>query len=81
MCTQLKLNMIQIFVYRYLYHYLQVPPFRPSLYTSSKQFGHSFTFDAPEVWNDLPDEVCGTSSVAILRRKLKTYLFTKAYPS
>ena len=30
--------------------------------------------------NDLPDEVRGASSLAIFRSKLKTYLFTQAYP-
>ena len=39
-----------------------------------------FAFDAPKVWNDLPNHVCGTSSVAVFGRKLKTYLFAKAYP-
>ena len=61
------------------HHYVKVPPFCPSLETS-KQFGHSFAFDAPKVWNDLSDEVRGASSLAIFRRKLNTYLFTKAYP-
>ena len=35
---------------------------------------------APKVWNDLPDEIRSAPSLASFRKKLKTYLFTKAYP-
>ena len=42
--------------------------------------GNSFAFDAPTVWNALPDEICDSSSIASFRKQLKTYLYTKAYP-
>ena len=45
-----------------------------------KHFGHSFAFDAPKIWNDLPQDVRSATSVASFRKKLKTYLFAKAYP-
>ena len=35
-----------------------VPRFFPSIHKSAKQFGHSFSFDAPTVWNSMPDDVC-----------------------
>ena len=40
----------------------------------------SFAFDTPKIWNELPDNECSATSIASSRRKLKTYLFAKAYP-
>ena len=57
---------------------LDVPPC--TSYKSPKQFGNSFSFDAPTIWNDLPDEVRAATSLSYFERKLKTYLFLKAYP-
>ena len=36
---------------------LVIPKFFPSAHKSVKQFGNSFAFDAPTVWNALPDEI------------------------
>ena len=44
-------------------------------------FGHSFGFDAPTVWNHLPDEVCSAPTLACFRKRLKLYLFSKAFPN
>ena len=60
--------------------YLTVPPFRPSVFKSVKHFDHSFAFDAPRIWNELPQDVRSATSVASFRKKLKTYLYAKAYP-
>ena len=62
------------------HQYLTVPPFHSSVFMSAKHFGHSFAFDAPKIWNDLPQDVRSATSVASFRKKLKTYLFAKAYP-
>ena len=51
-----------------------------SVFKSQKHFGLSFAYDAPMIWNDLPNEVCSANSLASLRLKLKSYLFGKAYP-
>ena len=32
-------------------NFLNVPKFQPKIHKSTKQFGFSFTFDAPTVWN------------------------------
>ena len=32
------------------------------------------------IWNDLPDDVRSAKSLSSFRKKLKTYLFEKAYP-
>ena len=63
-----------------VHQYLTVPPFRSSAFKSVKHFDHSFAFDAPKIWNELPHDVRSAASVASFRRKLKTYLFAKAYP-
>ena len=50
------------------------------LYTNKKHFGHSFAFDASALWNDLPDDECSAPTLACFRKKLKCYLFDKAFP-
>ena len=59
---------------------LVVPRFQPSVHKSVKQFGKSFDFYAPTLWNALPDKICASLSVASFRKLVKTYLYTKAYP-
>ena len=59
--------------------FLVVPHFA-SVFKSRKHFGLSFAYDAPMIWNDLPDEVHSANSLASFRSKLKSYLFGKAYP-
>ena len=60
-------------------NFLVFPKFYPSVHKSVKQFGNSFAFDAPTVWNALPGEICASPSLASFRKQLKTYLYTKAY--
>ena len=61
-------------------NFLFIPKFQPSVPKSIKQFSYSFAFDAPTVWNALPEEIRASSSLASFRKRLKTYLYTKAYP-
>ena len=61
-------------------NFLVIPKCYPSVHKSVKQFGNSSAFDATTVWNALPDEIRATPSLASFRKKLKTYLYTKAYP-
>ena len=61
-------------------HFLVVPQFRPSIHKSKRHFSPSFAYDAPNVWNDLPDEIRSAPSLASFRKKSRLYLFTKAYP-
>ena len=61
-------------------NFFVIPKYYPSVHKSVKQFGNSFAFDAPTVWNALPDEICATPSLASFRKDLKTYMYTKAYP-
>ena len=61
-------------------NFLVIPKFYPSVHKSVKQFGNSFAFDAPTIWNALPDEIHASPSLASFRKQLKTYLYTKAYP-
>ena len=60
--------------------FLELPHFATSLYKSSKHFGLSFAYDAPKIWNDLPDDVRSATSLHSFRRKLQAYLFAQAYP-
>ena len=62
-------------------NFLNVPKFQPKIHKSTKQFGFSFAFDAPTVWNSLPEDIRASPTIASFRTKLKTYLYTKAYPS
>ena len=55
-------------------NFLVILKFYPSVYKSVKQFGNSFAFDAPTVWNALPDEIRASPSLASFRKHFKTYL-------
>ena len=59
---------------------LHVPQYQPSIYKSTKQFGLSFAYDAPKIWNEFPDDVRSATSIVSFRKKLKAYLFCQAYP-
>ena len=59
--------------------YVTVPQFHSSVFKSVKHFGHSFAFDTSKIWNELPNDMRCTTSVASFRKRLKTYLFAKAY--
>ena len=41
--------------------FLEVPHFATSIYKSSNHLGLSFAYDAPKIWNDLPDDVRSTT--------------------
>ena len=78
-----------LLVYKFLhsgYPKYFVPFLKPrhSVYNTNKcQSGCvflSFPYDAPKIWNDLPDDAHSATSVHSLRKKLKTYIFAQAYP-
>ena len=60
--------------------FMEVPQYYPSVHKSKKHFSHSFAFDAPTLWNDLPDHVHSAPNLACFRKKLKSYLFDKDFP-
>ena len=45
-------------------------------FNSPKQFGNSFSFNAPIIWNDLSGEVCAVTSL-IIQTQVKAHLFLK----
>ena len=49
-------------------NFLVVPQFRPTVHKSKRHFSHSFAYDAPKVWNDLPDEIRSAQSLASFRK-------------
>ena len=61
-------------------NFLNVPKFQPKIHKSTKQFGFSFAFDAPTVWNLLPEDIRASPTITSFRKKLKTYLYAKDYP-
>ena len=52
-------------------NFLNVPKFQPSIHKSTKQFGFSFAFDAPTVWNSLPEDIRASPIIASLERSSK----------
>ena len=44
----------------------EAPQFVQPLQKSTKQFGLSFTCDAQQIWNDLPDDVHFVTSLFVL---------------
>jgi len=54
---------------------LHVPIIRRSTVGS-----RTFTASGAAVWNDLPAHVTAAPSLAVLRQRLKTFLFSRSYP-
>ncbi len=52
----------------------------PKSSSNNKAGSKAFVIAAPTEWNKLPPEIRTISSLPIFRQKLKTYLFTKAFP-
>ena len=59
-------------------NFLNVPKFQPTIHKPTKPFVFSFAFDATTIWNSLPEDICASPTIASNRKKLKTYLYTKA---
>ena len=59
---------------------LVVLQFCHSTHKLKKHFNNSLAFDAPTMWNALPDNVRTAPSLATFRKILKTYLFDLAFP-
>ena len=51
---------------------LHVPQYQQFIYKSTKQFGLSFAYDAPKIWNELPDDVRSATSIASFRKKTQS---------
>ena len=56
--------------------FLEVPQFCPSVHKSKNHFGHSFAFDAPAVWNHLPDEVHSAPTLACFMKRLSYHIIS-----
>ena len=41
----------------------------------------AFSVVAPELWNNLPEDIKSANSIDDFKRKLKTFLFMRAYES
>lgn len=59
--------------------YLQLPPHSKNC-TSIRHLDLSFHYAAPKLWNSLPVEIRTAPSLSSFRSRLKSYLFSKAFP-
>ena len=57
-----------------------VPHFISSVHQSTMQFGFTLAMMFIKVWNELLEDIHSAISILSFRKKLKAYLFTKAYP-
>ena len=58
---------------------LEVPQCIASVHKSTKHFDFHFAYDAPNIWNDLPDNVCSPTSLFYFIKTLKSDLFARPY--
>ncbi|XP_006822713.1 uncharacterized protein LOC102806180 [Saccoglossus kowalevskii] len=52
---------------------------RNTNYRQKTYAGRAFSYAAPKLWNDLPLDLREVTDVNIFKKRLKTYLFSKAY--
>jgi len=50
-------------------------------FTTTTFAKHAFRCSAPAVWNSLPKTVLNSNSLAVFKSRLKTFLFSQAFPS
>ena len=62
-------------------NFLVIPKFCPSVRKSVKQFGNSFAFDAPTVWNTLPDEIRASASLGLLQKAAQNLPVHQSIPT
>ena len=60
--------------------FLHVPPYCSTIHKSEVHFNNSFSYDAPKLWNDLPQDIRSAQSLSCFKSRLKTYLFQKSFP-
>ena len=59
---------------------LNVLKFQPKIHKSTKQFSFSFAFDAPTVWNSLPEDIHASPTIASFRKKSKPISMQRLIP-
>ena len=60
--------------------FLQVPHYCASIHKSKVHFNNSLSYDAPELWNDLPHDIHSAPNLSCFKSRLKTYLRQKLFP-
>ena len=60
--------------------FLSRPAFKNNICKSRFHFTNSFDYDAPSLWNNLPDYIRTIKSHSEFRNKLKTFFFKEAFP-
>ena len=59
---------------------LHIPVFQRKLHKSRTQFQFTFDYAAPSLWNSLPLSVRTAPTVGSFRKRVKTHLFSLAFP-
>ena len=62
-------------------HYIQIPTFSRKLFPSRNHLAKAFCSVAPTLWNALPNDVRPAGSIGSFRSRLKSYLFSMAFPT
>ena len=57
------------------------PYFNLNSYGKKKKIKRAFSVAAPELWNNLPEDIKSANSIDDFKRHLKTFLFMRAYES
>ena len=60
--------------------FLQVPHYCAAIHKSKVNFNNSFSYDAPNLWNDLLHDISSAPNLLCFKSRLKTYLFQKLFP-
>ena len=53
--------------------FLQVPNYCASIHKSKVHFNNSFSYDAPKLWNYLPQDIRSAANLSCFKNRLKTY--------
>ena len=62
-------------------NFVNVTKCQPTIHKSTKQFGFSFAFHAPAVWNSLTENIRPSRTIASFRKKLLLLLYCCALES
>ena len=59
---------------------LQTVNYNKKIHSSFKHLQHSYAYSAPRLWNNLPHHVRSSPKISTFRKRLKSHLFSLAYP-
>ena len=60
---------------------LEVTHFASSVNKSTSHFGLGFAYDAPMIWNEMPDDVGSANSLSFFRKQVENLSLCKSLPT